>query len=196
MPVGIATQLTLARIALAPVIMFLLIWGKDTPQWYWLATALFALAAGTDWLDGFVARRSDTVSAVGATLDLVADKILVAVVLIALVQVGLLPGWWAAVIVCREMAVTGLRTQAAERGIAIPAGHAGKLKTAVTFLALIVLILWQSIVSDVLLWLALILTVYSGIEYLYIGIRKMRDASDSQPLQSQPQSSNKEVRAE
>ncbi len=196
MPVGIATQLTLARIALAPVIMFLLIWGKDTPQWYWLATALLALAAATDWLDGFVARRSDTVSAVGATLDLVADKILVAVVLIALVQVGLLPGWWAAVIVCREMAVTGLRTQAAERGVAIPAGRAGKLKTAVTFLALIVLILWQSIVSDVLLWLALILTVYSGGEYLYTGIRKMRDASNSQPLQSQPQSSNKEVHAE
>jgi phosphatidylglycerophosphate synthase len=94
------------------------------------------------------------------------------------------------------MAVTGLRTQAAERGVAIPAGRAGKFKTAVTFLALIVLILWQSIVSDVLLWLALILTVYSGGEYLYTGIRKMRDASNSQPLQSQPQSSNKEVHAE
>ena len=122
MPVGIATQLTLVRIVLAPIIMFLVIWGEGKTEWYWLAAALLAVAAATDWLDGFVARRSDTVSAVGASLDLVADKVLVTVVLIALVQVGLLPGWWAAVVVSREMAVTGLRVQAAEKGVSIPAG--------------------------------------------------------------------------
>ena len=124
MPVGIANQLTLVRIVLAPLIMYLVIWGEGKTEWYWLAAALLAVAAATDWLDGFVARRSDTVSAVGASLDLVADKILVTVVLIALVQVGLLPGWWAAVVVSREMAVTGLRVQAAEKGVSIPAGRA------------------------------------------------------------------------
>ena len=150
MPVGIATQLTLLRIALAPIIMYLVIWGEGTPEWYWLAAALLAVAAATDWLDGFVARRRNTVSAVGASLDLVADKVLVAVVLIALVQVGLLPGWWAAVVISREMAVTGLRAQAAAKAISIPAGRVGKLKTGVTFIALVALLVWQSIVSDVL----------------------------------------------
>ena len=192
MPVGIANQLSLVRIVLAPLILFLVVWGEGEAAWYWLAAGLLAVAAATDWLDGFVARRSDTVSALGASLDLVADKVLVAVVLIALVQVGLLPGWWAAVVISREMAVTGLRVQAAEKGVAIPAGRAGKLKTAVTFIALVVLILWQSIVSDVLLWLALLLTVYSGVEYVYTGIRKMRDAGG--PAVPQAQATQEEVR--
>ncbi len=198
MPVGFATQLTLLRIALAPLIMYLVIWGQGTPHWYWLAACLLAVAAATDWLDGFVARRSDTVSAVGASLDLVADKVLVAVVLIALVQVGLLPGWWAALVVSREMAVTGLRGQAAAKGIAIPAGPTGKLKTAVTFIALVVLLLWQSIVSDALLGLALILTLYSGAEYLYTGMRKIRQAANApaaadSPSQTPAQTAHEEV---
>ena len=198
MPVGFATQLTLLRIALAPLIMYLVIWGQGTPRWYWLAACLLAVAAATDWLDGFVARRSDTVSAVGASLDLVADKVLVAVVLIALVQVGLLPGWWAALVVSREMAVTGLRGQAAAKGIAIPAGPTGKLKTAVTFIALVVLLLWQSIVSDALLGLALILTLYSGAEYLYTGMRKIRQAANAPaaadtPSQTPAQTAHEEV---
>ena len=118
---------------------------------------------------------------------------LVTVVLIALVQVGLLPGWWAAVVVSREMAVTGLRVQAAEKGVSIPAGRAGKLKAAVTFIALLVLILWQSLVSDILLWLALILTVYSGAEYMYNGIRKIRDVSSARPQDSKTQTKQKEL---
>lgn len=193
MPVGIATQLTLLRIALAPIIMYLVIWGEGTPEWYWLAAALLAAGAATDWLDGFVARRRNTVSAVGASLDLVADKVLVAVVLIALVQVGLLPGWWAAVVISREMAVTGLRAQAAAKGISIPAGRAGKLKTGFTFIALVALLVWQSIVSDILLWLALILTVYSGAEYLYSGIRQMREAGNAQAAHAPTQTAQKGV---
>lgn len=194
MPVGYATQLTLLRIALAPLIMYLVIWGEGAPRWYWLAAALLAVAAATDWLDGFVARRSATVTAVGASLDLVADKVLVVVVLIALVQVGLLPGWWAAVVISREMAVTGLRAQAAEKDIAIPAGRVGKLKTGVTFIALVVLLVWQSIVSDILLGLALILTVYSGAEYFYSGIRKIREAGSAPPASSETQTTHEEVR--
>lgn len=201
MPVGYATQLTLLRIALAPLILFLVIWGEGTPRWYWLAAALLALAAATDWLDGFVARRSATVTAVGASLDLVADKVLVAVVLIALVQVGLLPGWWAAIVISREMAVTGLRAQAAEKGVSIPAGRVGKLKTGVTFVALVVLILWRSLVgdtllwvTDILLWLALILTVYSGAEYIYTGIRKIREMESTRSANPESQSTAKEVR--
>ena len=195
MPVGYATQLTLLRIALAPLIMYLVIWGDGKAEWHWLAAALLAIGAATDWLDGFVARRSSTVTAVGASLDLVADKVLVAVVLIALVQVGLLPGWWAAIVISREMAVTGLRAQAAERGIAIPAGRVGKLKTGVTFIALLVLLVWQSIVSDILLWLALALTVYSGAEYLYSGMRKIREASNAPASQPESQTTNKGVNA-
>jgi len=201
MPVGIATQLTLLRMVLAPVILFLIVWGEGSAEWYWLAAALLVIAAATDWLDGFVARRRNTVSAVGATLDLVADKVLVAVVLIALVQVGLLLGWWAAVVVSREMAVTGLRVQAAEKGVSIPAGRAGKLKTGVTFVALVVLILWRSLVgdtllwvTDILLWLALILTLYSGAEYVYTGIRKIRDVENAQSASPESQSTAKEVR--
>jgi len=173
MQVAFATQMTLLRIALAPIIMSVLLWGGGAAPWSWVAAVLLAIAGATDWLDGFLARRHKSVSHMGAALDLMADKILVAVVLLALVQLSLLPAWWAAIVISREMAVSGLRAYSASHGTAIPTGRWGKGKTALTFVALLVRLLRQDLISDVLLGLALVLTVYSGAAYLYQGWRRL-----------------------
>src|SRR6266487_2154591 len=97
-----------------------------------LATVLFVLGSGTDFLDGYLARRYKLVSPLGVFLDLTADKVFVSVILIALVQVGLVPAWIVAVIIAREFLVTGLRSMASAKGKVIPAGKWGKQKTLIT----------------------------------------------------------------
>ena len=124
---GPADQLTVARMAAAPVIVALFaidFAGHD----YW-ATALFAVAMATDWVDGWLARRSGSSSAMGSLLDPVADKILVLAVLIVLVDQGVFAGWMVAAIVAREFLVSGLRLAALERGVVLGARDLGKLKT-------------------------------------------------------------------
>ena len=106
----------------------------NTPTAYVVATVIFFFASVTDTLDGRIARKYRVVSNLGVFLDLTADKIFVAALLIALVQVGLTPAWIAAVIVTREFLVSGLRSVAAARGVVIPAGKLGKQKTLLTLL--------------------------------------------------------------
>jgi CDP-diacylglycerol--glycerol-3-phosphate 3-phosphatidyltransferase len=133
---GLADQLTVARMALAPIIVVLYVVdfsGHD----YW-ATALFAVAMATDWFDGRIARRSGRTSAIGSLLDPVADKVLVLAVLIVLVDRGVFPGWMVAAIVAREFLVSGLRLAALERGVVLSARDLGKLKTWTQSVAAIV----------------------------------------------------------
>jgi phosphatidylglycerophosphate synthase len=111
---GPADQLTVARMAAAPVIVALFAIDFDGHE-YW-ATALFAVAMATDWVDGWLARRSGSSSAMGSLLDPVADKILVLSVLIVLLGEGVFAGWAVAAIVVREFLVSGLRLAALERG--------------------------------------------------------------------------------
>jgi CDP-diacylglycerol--glycerol-3-phosphate 3-phosphatidyltransferase len=120
---------------LATIPLFVLIL-VNTQAAYLAATVLFFLASVTDTLDGRIARKYRAVSNLGVFLDLTADKIFVASLLIALVQVGLAPGWIAAVIVTREFLVSGLRSVAAAQGVVIPAGNLGKQKTLLTLLGI------------------------------------------------------------
>lgn len=111
-------------------------------QWaYIAATIVFALASATDYFDGKLARRYKTVSPLGIFLDLTADKVFVSAILIALVQIDLVPGWVTVIIVAREFLVTGLRSMAAAKGTVIPAGPWGKQKTFITLVALGALLL-------------------------------------------------------
>src|SRR5713226_3886118 len=131
--------LSFSRIAAAPVLYALVVSGGR--YGFLAAAALFVAASVTDTLDGQIARRRHLVSPLVIYLDTTSDKILVAVLLIALAVAHLAPGWMAAVIIAREILVTGLRSYAAALGIVIPAGGWGKAKTMITIVALFLVLL-------------------------------------------------------
>jgi CDP-diacylglycerol--glycerol-3-phosphate 3-phosphatidyltransferase len=131
--------LSFSRIVAAPILYLLVVSGG---RYGFLAAAvLFVAASITDTLDGEIARRRRLVSPLGIYLDTTSDKILVAVLLIALAVAHVIPGWMAAVIIAREILVTGLRSYAAALGIVIPAGGWGKAKTMITIVALFLVLL-------------------------------------------------------
>jgi CDP-diacylglycerol--glycerol-3-phosphate 3-phosphatidyltransferase len=171
--VNLPTQLTLGRICLVPLVVVFLI-STDSVHSL-VAAILFAAAALTDWLDGLIARRWGQVTTLGKLLDPVADKVLVAAALISLVQVGKVDAWIVVVMIGREFAVTGLRSVSAAQGVVIAASDLAKYKTVAQYVAVTLLILEKNVplaleaefvyLSRGMLWAALILTIFSGIDY-------------------------------
>lgn len=160
----------MGRIFAIPVfiVLFLL-------DYRYAAAVIFILAALTDMLDGKIARKYNLVTNFGKLMDPLADKLLVMSALICLSQVGDVAGWMVIVILGREFIITGMRQVAAAQGIVIAAGTTGKIKTITQMIAIPLLILenWPfSLLSfnlpmDVIfLWIALVMTVVSGIEYI------------------------------
>ena len=170
-PVNIPNVLTLIRIVAVPVIVVALL--DETPHGDTLAAAVFALAAVTDGLDGYIARRRSEVTTFGKLMDPLADKLLVVAALISLVSLDRLAAWIAMVIIARELAVTGLRSVAAEQGVVIAASWLGKLKTLLQVAAIICLIAFDPspVWVDVLLYLAVAVTLISGADY-FLGLRR------------------------
>jgi CDP-diacylglycerol---glycerol-3-phosphate 3-phosphatidyltransferase len=172
-----ADQLTVARMAAAPVIVAL--YAIDfTGHAYW-ATALFAVAMATDWVDGWLARRSGSSSAMGSLLDPVADKILVLSVLIVLLGEGVYAGWAVAAIVAREFLVSGLRLAALERGVVLGARDLGKLKTwAQSIAAILGGFAAGGAIDEWIAWwaliVALVVTWVSGLDYARLAPRLLR----------------------
>jgi len=145
--------------------------GADTGQWGWIAFWCYVVASVTDWLDGMLARRWHQTSSLGALLDPLADKVLVAAVLIGLAYREVVPAWTVTLIVAREFLVTGLRVAVAEKGGGVtPASWPGKVKTVLQMVSLGVYLFppadlkW---VADPIYYLAIILTVASGAEYVW-----------------------------
>ncbi len=134
-----ANLLGIARIAATPVVIALML--PSTPGLGMAAFVVFVLAALTDYLDGWVARRRGEVSPLGVFMDLTADKVLVGGVLVAMVEVGLLPTWIVATIVVRELVIGGIRQMAAAENIVIAARPLGKAKTATTLAGMALLLL-------------------------------------------------------
>ena len=162
-----ADHLTVARAAAVPVVIALFAW--DFPNHDYWATAVFAVAMATDWVDGWWARRNDRTSDLGRILDPVADKLLVMSALIMLVG-DVLPAWMVAAVIAREFLVTGLRLAALERGVVIGARDLGKLKTwAQAVAAGLGGLAAGGAFDDVVAWwamlVALILTWVSGLDY-------------------------------
>lgn len=179
---NLANKITLARIILVPVIMlFLLVnfeWGKITFAEVTLtyseiiATIVFIIAASTDGLDGYIARKRKMVTNLGKFLDPLADKLLITAALISLVERGSVGAWMAIIIISREFAVTGLRLIAAADGKVIAASGLGKLKTIIQIVAICAVMLNNfpfgtiGIPFDVIaMWVAVLITIYSGIDY-------------------------------
>jgi len=131
---NVPNLLSLSRMLItAPIFVLILL---DAPWAFLTATALFILASVTDFFDGYLSRRFKVVSPLGVFLDLTADKVFVSAILIALVQIGLVPAWIVVIIVTREFLVTGMRSMAAAKGKVIPAGIWGKQKTLITMIAI------------------------------------------------------------
>ncbi len=170
-PLNLPNALTLLRILAVPVVVVALL--GETPNGDALAAAVFALAAATDGLDGYFARSRDAVTTFGKLMDPLADKLLVTAALVSLVSLNRLEAWVAMVIIAREIAVTGLRAIAAERGIVISASWLGKVKTVLQIAAVIALIAANPAPAwvDALVYLALAVTVLSGADYFF-GLRR------------------------
>lgn len=169
---NLANILTLARIVLIPALIVMMLAG--TAAWSWAALALYTVIALTDWLDGWVARTYDQMSEFGRFLDPIADKILVAAMLIALAATGAINGWWLGlpiIILMREFLVSGLREFLGPKGIVVHVSRLAKWKTATQMLALGFLIMAPhyidaAICGLLLLLLATALTVKTGWDYL------------------------------
>jgi len=170
---NIPTILTLSRIVLIPVFVF-------TVHVHPLFGALvFGIASLTDFLDGYLARRSGDITKFGIILDPIADKFLIISALVVLVDMARLPAWIAIIIIAREFLVTGLRVVALSKDIVIAAELGGKIKTTTQIIAILCLILNTSIfgldlydIGIVFIWIALIVSIISGIQYTVLFAKK------------------------
>jgi len=180
--VNLPNQLTVLRICMIPVFILVvglpLDWGQLTVGTTSLAITqlvgaiIFALASVTDWLDGKIARSRGLVTNFGKFADPLADKMLVMTAFIMLVGQGKAPAWVIAIIVCRELAVTGLRLLLVEDGEVMAAAWPGKVKTATQMIAIILLFinnipfnLINVPLDQIMLYACLIFTIYSGVDY-------------------------------
>jgi CDP-diacylglycerol---glycerol-3-phosphate 3-phosphatidyltransferase len=175
--VSLPDVLTVARAASVPFVVLLYAWDF-TGHNYW-ATALFAAAMATDWLDGRIARSRGRSSPLGSLLDPAADKILVLAVLVMLVEQRVVPGWMVAVIVVREFLVTALRLASVERGIVLHARDLGKLKTwsqavAAAIGGFAAAGAWRDDIAWWALLVAVVLTWISGLDYARAAPRLWR----------------------
>jgi len=176
---NIANWLTVARIALVPLVVIGLMAGGT--GWRLVALAAFGVASVTDLLDGQLARSRGLVTDFGKIADPVADKALTGAALICLSALGELPWWVTGVIMAREVGVTLLRFWVIRRGV-IAASRGGKVKTVLQILAICLYILpWGNAVSrDVMMGAALVVTVVTGFDYLLRAIRLRRDEEAGQ----------------
>ena len=180
---NIANRLTIARIVMIPVFLLMMCFQKDalgtvnvfqsnlSVSWI-LAMIIFTIASITDFLDGYLARKYHLITNFGKFADPLADKLLVMTAFITLVGAGVIPMWIVAVIVCRELAVTGLRLLLVNDGEVLAAAWPGKVKTATQMLAIIFLLIddfpvkgLPFSIGTILLYVCLVATVYSGVDY-------------------------------
>lgn len=168
---NLPNKLTIARVCMVPLFMIALL--LNTPASRVIAALLFALASLTDMLDGKIARKYNLVTNFGKLMDPLADKILTAAAMVCLVALGELSAWVVVIILFREYAITGLRGVAAEENIVVAASIWGKVKTTCQMIALFLMMIPNIVVGlcgiNIGLWLmyvAVILTIYSGMDYV------------------------------
>lgn len=166
---NLPNKLTILRILLVPFMMIFYMNGAPI-----IATIIFLVSSFTDMLDGYYARKYGLITNFGKIMDPLADKILVITAFVLLVEQGIVAGWILTVILAREFIVSGLRMVAAAEGIVIAAGISGKIKTVTQMIAIPLLMLnnWPGYLFNlrldmIFLWICLVMTVISGVEYVY-----------------------------
>lgn len=191
---NLPNKITISRIFLIPIFIIILsipfdwgVWEIGTtvlPVTHFVAAIIFLVASLTDWLDGYIARKYNLITNMGKFLDPLADKLLVGAAFILLVALNLAPAWVVILIISREFAVTGLRLVASGEGIVLAASNMGKVKTASQIAAIALLMLHNFPfsyldfpVDQIVMYIALLLTTWSGIDYFIKNRHVMRDAT-------------------
>ena len=175
---NLPNSLTLTRIFLVPLLVVVLLTKFEGRQIFGVpneivGAAIFAIASLTDWADGYLARRRKQITPLGQMIDPLADKLLTLAALISLVQLDLAPAWMVAVLLGRDFAVTGLRSLAYSRGVAVPASQLGKIKMVAQVIAILALILAHGRmrefhldrIGQAALWIAVIVSLPSAADY-------------------------------
>ncbi|HIV91366.1 MAG TPA: CDP-diacylglycerol--glycerol-3-phosphate 3-phosphatidyltransferase [Candidatus Eisenbergiella stercoravium] len=175
---NLPNKLTILRmIMIVPFVVFMLV-PIGGAAGKWIALALFVIASLTDLLDGKIARKYNLVTTFGKFMDPLADKLLVCSAMICLVELGRIPAWIVIVIISREFIISGFRLVASDKGVVIAASWWGKFKTTFQMIMIILMIAdisALSIVTQIVMWIALILTVVSLIDYLVKNKDVMKD---------------------
>lgn len=174
---NLPNKLTMFRVILIPFfIVFLLV--PITPYDKWIALAIFIVASLTDLLDGKIARKYNLVTNFGKFMDPLADKLLVCSALICLIELNRIPSWMVIIIIAREFIISGFRLVASDNGVVIAASYWGKFKTTFQMVAVCLMIAdipALNLVTQIVLWIAVVLTVVSLIDYLVKNKNVMKE---------------------
>ncbi len=166
---NLPNKLTVLRVVLVPFFVAALLVSKSMESMKWVALALFIIASLTDLLDGKIARKYNLVTTFGKFMDPLADKVLTISGMICLIELGRIPSWIVVIIVAREFIISGFRLIATEHGIVIAANYWGKWKTTFQMIMIILMIMnipKLSLLTDIVMWVALILTIISLATYI------------------------------
>ena len=166
---NLPNKLTVLRVILVPFFVAFLLLSKSSESLKWIALVLFIAASLTDLLDGKIARKYNLVTTFGKFMDPLADKVLTISGMICLIELGRIPSWIVVIIVAREFIISGFRLIATEHGIVIAGNYWGKFKTTfqmITIILMIVNLPALSMVTNIVMWIALALTIISLITYI------------------------------
>ena len=178
---NLPNKLTILRVILIPFFVAALLWdGGQNQTLRYVSAAIFIVASLTDMLDGKIARKYNLVTNFGKFMDPLADKLLVCSALICLIELGQLPSWMVIMIISREFIISGFRLVASDNGVVIAASYWGKFKTTFQMIAVVLLILQippLHIVTQICVWIALILTAGSLIDYIMKNHKVLTEGS-------------------
>jgi len=175
---NLPNKLTLFRVILIPFFVALLLMQSYHGSFRWIALAIFIIASLTDLLDGKIARKYNLVTNFGKFMDPLADKLLVCSAMICLIELKEIPSWVVIIIIAREFIISGFRLVASDNGVVIAASYWGKFKTTFQMVMVILMIAdipQLSVLTAAVMWIALILTVVSLVDYLVKNKDVMRD---------------------
>lgn len=176
---NLPNKLTILRVIMIPFFVLALLYnGGQNQTLRYVAAAIFIIASLTDMLDGKIARKYDLVTNFGKFMDPLADKLLVCSALICLVELKELPAWMVIVIISREFIISGFRLVASDNGVVIAASYWGKFKTTFQMIAVVLLIVGipsLSMVTTAVVWIALVLTVISLVDYIAKNVNVLKE---------------------
>ena len=178
---NLPNKLTTLRVIMIPFFVFLLLWQNgENYTFRMIALALFIIASLTDLLDGKIARKYNLVTNFGKFMDPLADKLLVCSALICLIELNALPAWMVIIIISREFIISGFRLIASDNGVVIAASYWGKFKTTFQMVSVVLLILdipALAFVTTICVWIALVLTIVSLVDYIYKNHKILTEGS-------------------